>query len=60
MKYRIRGFDEAEMMFVYWSNTLGWTSLIESDTFNVDEREMSALPMGGTWVEAEDEELLDG
>lgn len=34
----------------YWSKGYGWTTKSEGDTFDNDEKSMSALPKDGRWI----------
>jgi len=45
--YRIQSRAQSGL---YWSNSLGWTTIEEADTFDDDDKETSALPIGGKWV----------
>ncbi len=38
---------------LYWSNTDGWVSYPDADTFSKDERMSLDLPIEGKWVEEE-------
>lgn len=54
MKYVIQSKTEHDDdgIPLFWSNTMGWVSLMDADLFSEDDRNQLNLPLGGVWEPA--------